>query len=386
MFQFIRRLWKGTSRPAINKPSLDQPALTLNRDGSEASGSWLTLNEQDYQESRLSESKISSHSKSEPSQSSLIKTAIAKIRPKRLRHECIIDEDISNGRENHKIPAISYRPNDKPPTDYHYVDDYVQLEPVNLKLSLDSMSSCDCSGDCKSSACGCSSLNGCSTRYNSRGRLSSSYNLDAPELIYECNSGCKCNYKTCNNRVIQHGSQVKLALFRTKSRGWGVRALDRIKRGSFVGIYTGELVSTNDCHQRADDTYLFNLANTSNINPPADNSQAQMIDEKESERFVCDAKHYGNITRFINHSCDPNLVGIRSFTYHQDQRFPYIAFFANKDIRSGSELTINYGVNYWIVKGARDKVFCLCQRSRCQFNKRIFPQTLKAYDEQRNRS
>lgn len=376
MFNFIKKLWKRQRSP-VTTPPLDHPVLTLGGRGSSTSDSWMTLNDttegrQRKLERRDSGFPSSAGGGSESSRRSIIKSAIARLRNKRGREEFLVSEDISNGREVYKIPAMSFQAGDKAPSDYHYVRDYIQVEPVDLKLSLDSMSSCVCTGDCKNGLCSCSSLNGSITRYTSDGRLSAHYNIDSPELIYECNSGCKCNHKKCNNRVIQHGSRAKLALFKTKSRGWAVRSLRPLKRGSFIGIYAGELITVSDCRNRQDDTYLFNLSNTSNFSTNTDEDSNQ-----EAKKFVCDAKFYGNVTRFINHSCMPNLVGIRSFTYHQDSRFPYIAFFANQDIQAGKELTLNYGDNYWIVKGARDKVFCLCQRPQCRFSRSIFPQTLK---------
>lgn len=35
-----------------------------------------------------------------------------------------------------------------------------------------------------------------------------------------------------------------------------------------------------------------------------------------------DARLFGNIGRFINHLCEPNLLAVRVFTMHQDLRFP----------------------------------------------------------------
>lgn len=43
----------------------------------------------------------------------------------------------------------------------------------------------------------------------------------------------------CTNRLVQHGLQVRLQLFKTQNKGWGIRCLDDIARGSFVCIYAG---------------------------------------------------------------------------------------------------------------------------------------------------
>ena len=69
--------------------------------------------------------------------------------------------------------------------------------------------------------------------------------------IYECNKLCLCK-KTCVNRVVQNGRKHKLAIYRfdlekkyfliwtissyrtSNGCGWGVKALETIKTGSFV--------------------------------------------------------------------------------------------------------------------------------------------------------
>lgn len=57
------------------------------------------------------------------------------------------------------------------------------------------------------------------------------------------------------------------------------------------------------------------------------------------KQFCIDANFYGNVSRFFNHSCEPNVVPIRVYYEHQDIRFPKIAFFATKDIEAGDEIT-----------------------------------------------
>lgn len=304
------------------------------------------------------------------------------------RLEFEIDSDITRGHEKYRIPAVSYKRNDTAPCDFHYVPEYVQYDDMHLDSTLKIMSSCQCLGDCSDGACACSSSHRTGRAYNSKGNLSSSYNVDAPQVLYECNAGCSCNRKLCKNAVIQRGAQGKFVLFRTRSRGWGIRTLETLKRGSFVGVYSGELISVSESRRREDDTYLFNLANSQivyvrdeqnqNIVEPSSDVQANTDDQQNGsdqdgeDSFVCDAKYYGNFTRFINHSCEPNVIGIRSFTKHHDSRFPYIAFFTNKEIPANNELTLNYGDNYWLVKCRRDHVYCLCGRACCRFNRKNF--------------
>uniref|UniRef100_A0A8C3BT05 SET domain-containing protein n=1 Tax=Cairina moschata TaxID=8855 RepID=A0A8C3BT05_CAIMO len=102
--------------------------------------------------------------------------------------------------------------------------------------------------------------------------------------------------------------------------GWGVRALQAIPPGTFICEYVGELISDAEADVREDDSYLFDL------------------DNKDGEVYCIDARYYGNVSRFINHLCDPNIIPVRVFMLHQDLRFPRIAFFSSRAIRPGEEL------------------------------------------------
>lgn len=59
-------------------------------------------------------------------------------------------------------------------------------------------------------------------------------------------------------------------------------------------------------------------------------------------KYVCDGMHVGGPTRFINHSCAPNLQVHTASTNHADQGIYDLAFFAKEDIAAGTELTFDY--------------------------------------------
>lgn len=80
-------------------------------------------------------------------------------------------------------------------------------------------------------------------------------------MIFECNDVCNCNVVTCKNRVVQRGTSHYFQLFKTQSRGWSVRTLHDIPRGSFVCEYLGEVISDEEAEQREDDSFLFDLDN-----------------------------------------------------------------------------------------------------------------------------
>jgi euchromatic histone-lysine N-methyltransferase len=56
-------------------------------------------------------------------------------------------------------------------------------------------------------------------------------------------------------------NRTRLQVFRTKGKGWGVRALRDIPKGTFVCEYVGEIISDSEADRREDDSYLFDLDN-----------------------------------------------------------------------------------------------------------------------------
>ena len=50
----------------------------------------------------------------------------------------------------------------------------------------------------------------------------------------------------CGMRDLQGHLKVKLEIFKTKHKGWGVRNLEFIKKGTFVSEYVGENLTYTD--------------------------------------------------------------------------------------------------------------------------------------------
>lgn len=133
--------------------------------------------------------------------------------------------------------------------------------------------------------------------------------------------------------------------------GWGVRALQDIPEGTFVCEFAGEIISDGEANVRENDSYMFNL------------------DNKVGEVYCIDAQFYGNVSRFMNHLCEPNLFPVRVFTKHQDMRFPRIALYASKAIQAGDELGFDYGDPYWQIK---KKYFrCQCGSAKCRYSETV---------------
>ncbi|XP_067298997.1 histone-lysine N-methyltransferase SETDB2 [Pseudorasbora parva] len=80
--------------------------------------------------------------------------------------------------------------------------------------------------------------------------------------------------------------------------------------------------------------------------------------------YYLDASKEGNVARFINHSCEPNLFIQNVFIDTHDPQFPLIAFFTNRSVKAGSELTWNY--SYTPGSEPDHEVTCCCSSSSCQ--------------------
>ncbi|KAN0063766.1 hypothetical protein ACQY0O_003816 [Thecaphora frezii] len=160
-----------------------------------------------------------------------------------------------------------------PPWDFIWTNGYVHGDEI-LPGNPDDLTGCDCDEDsCDPRTCTCFQK---ALRYDTikiyREMNQFAYNADGtlhdrmvPTYpIFECNSKCGCS-KTCRNRVVQKGRRVEIELFKHKDYGWGVRALKPIKRHTFIGAYTGELVNDEESDRRATiyesigSTYHFTL-------------------------------------------------------------------------------------------------------------------------------
>lgn len=126
--------------------------------------------------------------------------------------------------------------------------------------------------------------------------------------------------------------------------------------------YVGEIISEAEAEMRQNDAYLFSLddkvGNTLLIQwYHFCNALILLLavhlklffgfvfvwafhfsPSQPQDLYCIDARFYGNISRFLNHMCEPNLFACRVFTTHQDLRFPHIAFFASENIKAGEEL------------------------------------------------
>jgi len=86
--------------------------------------------------------------------------------------------------------------------------------------------------------------------------------------------------------------------------------------------------------------------------------------DDKNDSFIIDARWYGSIGRFLNHSCNPNLDILMVFCDTHDVRRPRVAFFANDHIPANTELCYDYGYFPGNVDGKHRT--CLCNAPNCR--------------------
>ncbi|CEI66724.1 unnamed protein product [Fusarium venenatum] len=193
------------------------------------------------------------------------------------------------------------------------------------------------------------------------------YNSKMP--IYECHQSCACSIN-CPNRVVERGRTIPLEIFRTEDRGWGVRSPVPIKKGQFVDRYLGEIITSTEADLRRSqsaisqrkDVYLFALDKF---------TDPDSLDTRlKGPSLEVDGEFMSGPTRFVNHSCEPNMRIFARVGDHADKHIHDLALFAIKDIPKGEELTFDYvdGVSHEGEEpGEKSHMTpCLCGSKNCR--------------------
>lgn len=143
----------------------------------------------------------------------------------------------------------------------------------------------------------------------------------------------------------------KFEVRRSKIHGSGVFAAKNIKKGEFIIEYKGllrshqEVDAAYDGEDETGHTFLFTL----------------------NEDYVLDANIKGNEARWINHSCDPNCDSEHVDAEDGDKSKDRIEIKALRDIKTGEELSYNYGIRLSERHTSKLKKLwaCLCGSPKC---------------------
>ncbi len=270
---------------------------------------------------------------------------------------CIIN-DLSNGQENVKISVYNDNDNDKP-DNFNYI---TKIRPIDNRIfaalnDTNMTSCCDCIDNCNDRmkcACFRKTLNQAQLNQDSlviekeKNRYTISYMLKTTGYqrkrllnpissgVYECNSKCSCHHEHCSNRLVQQGLFVHLQLFKDKLKGWGLRTLHDLPRGTFICQYIGELLTSDQGHERAqtmDDKYQTSLDLVKQVHYEVDHDDDD--DDDDSEPYVIDGSLYSNLGKYFNHSCEPNMFIQNVFIESHDLHFPNLALFTRTHVKAG---------------------------------------------------
>ncbi|KAM7349366.1 SET domain containing 2 [Cochliomyia hominivorax] len=162
-------------------------------------------------------------------------------------------------------------------------------------------------------------------------------------LMIEC--GPDCNVKErCTNKRFQKLLCSPCRVFRTEKKGFGIMADIEILPGEFIMEYVGEVIDTDEFEKRR-------------ITYSQDKNRHYYFMALRSDAII-DATIKGNISRFINHSCDPNAE-TQKWTVNGELR---IGFFSRKSIMPGEEITFNYQYQRY----GREAQRCYCESANCR--------------------
>ncbi|PHU27821.1 Histone-lysine N-methyltransferase, H3 lysine-9 specific SUVH4 [Capsicum chinense] len=270
---------------------------------------------------------------------------------------------------------------------------------------------CNCRGSCLDPRiCSCAKLNGSDFPYVHKdgGRL-----IEPKAVVFECGPNCGCG-PACVNRTSQKGLRYRLEVFRTPYKGWGVRSWDYIPSGATICEYIGLLKKTDQIDPAADNNYVFDIDCLQTMKG-LDGREASVLLfycpdfrflfsyviyrssrisrrrrlgevslpgswQKDAEKtsdggpeYCIDAVSVGNVSRFINHSCQPNLFVQCVLSTHHDIGLARVVLMAADNIPPLQELTYDYGYVLDSVLDRDGKVkqmACHCGAADCR--KRLF--------------
>ena len=248
--------------------------------------------------------------------------AAAKLKARKEREFSLPDEHLAALRSGEVLPSskLGFAPPPFTPlrrSIYRHANERERLDPIDIL------------------GCSCTPTNGmCFERCSNRA------------LQQECNaSNCGCG-ELCGNRPFSNlgaPSKLPLQLFKTVGKGWGVKTTAFVEESQLVVEYVGEVIDADVWERRKRTLGRF------------EHMYFMALNGSE----IVDASRKGNIARFINHSCNPNLQVQKWYV----KSTPRLGFFAKRPIAPGEELSYNYSV-----KWSGDPEFaqpCCCGAKNC---------------------
>ncbi|CAG7878410.1 unnamed protein product [Brassica rapa] len=252
---------------------------------------------------------------------------------RKKKYKTII-RDITKGSESVEISLVDEVGTEQVPK-FTYIPHNIVYQSAYVHVSLARISDDDCCVSCKGDClladfpCACARETGGEYAYSKDGLLkeefldtclkmkkapdsfSKFYCQDCPlerdngkceghlirKFIKECWRKCGCDMM-CGNRVVQRGIRCQLQVYFTQEgKGWGIRTLQDLPKGTFVCEYIGEILTNTELYDR-------NIRSTSERHTypvTLDADWGSEKDLKDEEALCLDATICGNVARFVNH-------------------------------------------------------------------------------------
>jgi hypothetical protein len=230
------------------------------------------------------------------------------------------------------------------PTDIPLKSDKTSLIPTNYQQINENVYICKrkrnkFNKEAKKMTCDCST----SEQERSLGIVACGEDCLNRLLMIECGHRCPCG-NHCTNKNFQNKIIGNIVPFETEFKGYGLKATSDQRVNTFLIEYIGEVVGLKEfirrskkySRQNIEHFYFMSLRN---------------------DLFI-DATKQGNISRFFNHSCDPNCE-TQKWTVNGELR---IGFFTRRPVLAGEELTFDYQFQTFGKKQQK----CYCGSEKCR--------------------
>jgi SET domain-containing protein len=155
---------------------------------------------------------------------------------------------------------------------------------------------------------------------------------------------CECTEAPWSHRNNETWFSENISLTHTTARGIGAHTLTSLPANTVIGEYTGELIST-PTESYNSQAYLF-----------------EAVGQGKTIAYIVGLR-MGSWTRFINHSCKPNVF----FQGRRTGRSWRYFIVTSRRIKKGEEVLVDYGKGYW--DGIAEKrIFCKCGERGCKYS------------------
>ena len=355
----------------------------------------------------------------------------------------MVAEDVSGGAEALAVPVVNTVDSARPEL-LHYCTSRIPQGGVLINSEPGFLACCSCRDNCAVwETCSCRRMTSQATLGDDNSKVAEGVGYQWRRLyqqvvtgIYECHPGCSCS-SLCHNRVVQEPTcSPALQVFRTRYKGWGLRTVADLPRGTFISTYVGNLYTPEEGNAMGTafgDEYFaaldlieemekrkegyesdvselscYSSSSQSSSSSPDDSdscwrtgqgqevkrshrlqdhsrapqassdrpvhitgrrqeepvSVRELLGDVKEEPYILDARVNGNVGKYINHSCDPNLFAQNVFVDSHDLRFPWLAFFTSREVAAGEEVTFDY--NYVVDSVPGKRIDCHCGAEDCR--------------------